>query len=78
VRWGIVDPGAGWGAVARLGDEGELGRDGAEKPRDPRLPPEDPPPARAQAVSPVRTGVESTSSPAVVVPNMSAIVNAAS
>jgi len=67
------DVGDGAGAVGRLGDVGK--DDGVEKPREPRLPPEDPPPARAHAVSPVTRGVESTP---VVVASTSAIVVAAS
>jgi hypothetical protein len=65
--------GAVAGAVDRLGEVGE--DDGVEKPREPRLPPEDPPPARAHAVSPVRSGMENT---AVVVVSTSAIVAAES
>jgi hypothetical protein len=64
--------GAVAGAVDRLGDVGD--DDGDEKPREPRLPPEDPPPARAHAVSPVTSGAESTP---MVVASISAIVVAA-
>jgi hypothetical protein len=60
------------GAVDRFGEVGD--DDGDEKPREPRLPPEDPPPARAHAVSSMTSGVESTP---VVVASRNAMVVAA-
>jgi hypothetical protein len=66
------DAGAVAGAVDRLGEVGD--EDGVEKPREPRLPPEDPPPARAHAVSLVMSGVEST--PVVVASTRAIVVTA--
>jgi hypothetical protein len=67
------DVGAAAGAVDRFGEVGE--DDGDENPREPRLPPDEPPPARAHAVSLAMSGVESTP---IVVASRSAIVVAAS